>query len=77
VYMSVCRISLPDGRTRLVVDGPFLTAEEGIAAKADALQGTRYSVAMTDTYLVDDMSGLMDLAHEQLVNVFRAYAPEP
>ncbi len=77
MFVALCRIELPDGRTRFVVDGPFATPEEAVAAKASALEGTRYSVAMTDSYRIQDGVDILELIREHLVNVLTAYAPEP
>ncbi len=77
MFVSLCRIEMDDGRTRFVIDGPFDTPEEAVAAKASALEGTRYSVALTDSYHVEGGPEVLELIREQVVNVLTAYAPEP
>jgi len=76
LFVSLCRIELADGRTRFVIDGPFDTPEEAVAAKASALEGTRYSVAMTDSHQIQDGVDILELIREQITNVLDAYAPE-
>ena len=77
MFVSVCRVFLPDGRVRMMIDGPYSTPEEAIGAKADALDGTIYDAAMTDTFRVAGDVDILELVQEQVVNVLKAYAPEP
>jgi len=77
LFVSLCRIELADGRTRFVIDGPFETPEEAVAAKASALEGTRYSVAFTDSHQIQNGINILELVREQIINVLDAYAPEP
>lgn len=77
MVIVLCRIFMPDGRTRLLVEGPFNSPDVALASVADAVEGTRYEVAMTDLFETEPVADIVELIREHIENVLRAYSSGP